>query len=250
VSRTNDPEKFFNHEDFIQPDTKSVTICLYIGNSRRSKKHIFLLKDGDTTQHTLAGIDRTISEKIVLERDKWEYEQLKKEYEKQAEQLAESEEYSDQLMEKIKELEAEKQSRPNKITDTIIGLAGAYLSKNPNALNGIPLIGDLLGGSNPNPKEILEAPKTEPEEPQVEASFEEAPQEALKYTGTITETDTARFFKALIPLFPEQYREKVSIIIKYMHCNHHVIGEIHDLLADAANQKGNPNGQNQQKKAA
>lgn len=244
VSRTSDPERFFAHEDFIQENTRNVTVCLYDGASRRCTRYMLLLSEEDPQHQTLSGIERTISEKIVLERDKWEFEQLKTRYEEQTQQLRESEEYHGQLQERIRELEAEKASRPNKITDTIIGLAGMYLSKNPNALNGIPIIGGLLGGAEPSEK-VASDTSTETSASEVEATFSamKAEDEPV-YTGTITEADTARFFKALIPLFPEQHREKVSVINRYLFHNHHLVNEIHDLLADAAKQM------NDSKKAA
>lgn len=242
VSRTNDPERFFAHEDFIQENTRNVTVCLYDGASRRCTRYILLLTDEEPSkQQALAGIERTISEKIVLERDKWEFEQLKKEYERQAEQLREAEEYHGQLQERIRELEAEKQSRPNKMQDTIISLAGLYLSKNPNALNGIPIIGDMFGGGKSNEKALPGANQDSAEADDECTVTETTLEEELKYTGTISEADTARFFKALIPLFPEQHREKASVINRYLFHNHHLINEIHDLLADAAKQGNDQN---------
>ena len=235
VYRTNDPEKFFSHEDFIQEDTKSIVINVYIGNSRRSDRYILLLKDEDATNHTLEGIEKSIDEKITQERNKWEYNQLLNEYNKLLKEHEECEEYNDTLILRIESMETEKQDKSNRITDTIIGLAGAYLSKNPNVLNGIPLIGNFLKSSS----ESVPIPETYRSNGlDGQCSYTDNNQEEnLVYTGNITEIDSGRLHRSLIPLFPEQYIPKVSNVIRYMCHNHHLIEEIHGLLEEAVNQQ-------------
>lgn len=42
----------------------------------------------------------------------------------------------------------EKGSRSNELITTVVELAGNYLSKNPNVLSGLPIIGKLFNGSD------------------------------------------------------------------------------------------------------
>ena len=61
VQRTNDPETFHLHEDFVQPETRTITINLYDGNSRRCTKYQLYFGDSIPNENTtLSGIENTI----------------------------------------------------------------------------------------------------------------------------------------------------------------------------------------------
>eukprot|EP01036_Dinobryon_divergens_P035616 gene35616-46190_t len=185
ISRNRDPERFFDHEDFIQDDTK---------NEQES-----------THQQALAGIEKTIDDRLSQAKEQWDHDQLKKENESLREEVEELEKYSEVLQNTISILEAEKQKSSSKITDAVIGLAGVYLSKNPNVLSGLPLIGDFLGSdvktdsSSQNSVDDAEAIQDS------KVSFSKKQQ---TYSGTIGEEDVERLENALIPLFPGSHLEK------------------------------------------
>ena len=237
VSRTNDTENFYNHEDFIQEDTKSVTISLYIGNSRRYTRYILQLKEEEPTQQkTLAGIEKSVDEKLAQARSNWEYDQLKKDYEELEEKLEESEEYAEQLKNEVDHLksENEKNKSSNKITDTVISLAGIYLSKNPNALNGVPLLGGLLGGGNSSQTNEKEEVTTEECTVKVEEQKESS---TKKFTGEIKQKDVEDLQMALIPFFNEPDLDSMENIIIYLNKYNSYIPHVLQGLLKAVNTK-------------
>ncbi len=234
VSRNNDPERFFSHEEFVLPETKNITINIYDNKSHRCTRYTLLLKEEPHSSHELSGIEQSIKNKIDEAKNQWDHDQLKKENESLKEELEEIEEYAEKLQKHITMLEAEKQKSSSKITDTIIGLAGVYLTKNPNVLSGLPLIGEFMGGQettdSATPGNVDDTESTQ----NSKVSFSK---KQPTYTGTIGEEDVERLHDALIPLFPEVHLEKVSTIIRYMYHNNHLVDQIAGMLAESAKQK-------------
>lgn len=235
ISRNRDPERFFDHEDFIQDDTKNITVRLFVGNSRRCTRYVLFLKEQEPThQQALAGIEKSIDDRLSQAREQWDHDQLKKENESLKGELEEMEEYSEMLQKHITMLESEKQKSSSKITDTIIGLAGVYLSKNPNVLSGLPLIGDFMGGQETKDSSVPAFGNDDDSQQDSKVSF--AKKQPI-YTGTIVEEDIEQLQNALIPLFPEAHLEQVSTIIRYMYHNNHLVDQIAGILAESAKQK-------------
>ncbi len=237
VSRNNDPDRFFDHETFLLPNSKHITVNIYDGSSPRCMKYILLLSEEAPGNEELSGIEKTINAKMQQERKIWEYDQQKKELAQLRQELADMEKYSGKLEEQIMNMRQEKQKLPGRLTDTLISLAGAYISRNPNALNGIPILGSLLGagtsdehnnGTQTVNAEQAIGKENEPEEAACTFSKKEAP----KYTGEATEEDFDRLENALIPLFPEEYRETVATVVSVMYHNHQIIPQIATLLED------------------
>lgn len=234
VSRTNDPERFFSHEEFVLPETKNITINIYDNKSHRCTRYTLLLKEEPHSSQALSGIEQSIKNKIDEAKNQWDHDQLKKENESLKEELEEIEEYSEMLQKHITMLESEKQKSSSKITDTIIGLAGVYLSKNPNVLSGLPLIGDFMGVQETIDSSVPDFGNDADSQQDSKVSF--AKKQPI-YTGTIVEEDIEQLQNALIPLFPEAHLEQVSTIIRYMCHNNHLIDQIAGILAESAKQK-------------
>jgi hypothetical protein len=93
VKRTNDLTRFESYSNFIQPETKTLTIVIYDGTSPRNTKHIFSIKEDSTNGLSGVDVDTRIEDKIRLEKEKWETDLLKKENEKLKTDLAEAELY-------------------------------------------------------------------------------------------------------------------------------------------------------------
>ncbi|MBS1779251.1 MAG: hypothetical protein JST70_07990 [Bacteroidetes bacterium] len=205
VSRNNDPERLYNFEQFVLPESRNVTIIVH-SNLHRSLRYLLLLQEEAPTTEELSGVEKTITAKMQQERTKWEHTQLKKEHDHTKQQLKECEEYVRQLKETISglEIEKEKSNSQGKLTNTIIGLAGTYLSSNPNALNGIPIIGGMFGGDK---KEIAQNKKNE------DCLCRSAP---AKFTGEISDRDEQRLVMALAPYFSEEYAPKAHKLIMYL----------------------------------
>ncbi len=231
VSRNADPERFFDHEDFILPDTRSVTINIYDGASNRCTRYNLLLRE--EPKDGLAGIEQTINTQIAQERSKWEYDRLKLDYEEKVQELAEAEEYHRQLEEQISLMREEKNKSSNKLTETIVGLAGVYLSQNPKALSGIPLIGGLFNGNN----SVGETPTPE-EEVTIEPAFEKQQNIPRRpFTGEVNEEEIEALELALIPFFKEEHLEYVGEIIELLHKKDKYIAYVYHGLQDAEHQK-------------
>jgi hypothetical protein len=240
VNRNNNPDRFFEHEQFLLPETKSITVNIYDGSSPRCIRYTLLLKDEQPSKQELSGIEKTISTRILHEKKVWEHEQLRKENAELRRELEEAGKHSGKLEQLISDLRSEKQRTPGKLTDAIISLAGAYLSANPKALDKIPLLGNLLGTPQPDATSS-DSSSEEQEETEcivtetTEASFIKMAD--LKYTGQPTKEDFERFENSLIPLFPEQHRETVATVISCMYHNNQIIEQVAELLEDG-NQQG------------
>lgn len=234
VSRTADPERFHLHEDYVQPDSRNITICLYDGSSRRCTRYVLLMREEeDSNKNVLDGVEQTITEKLQQEKRQWQYEQLQKENEALQQQIAEAEEYAGELQERIQLLETEKNNSSNRITETLVSLAGVYLSKHPNALNGIPLLGDLV--NTDTPQQLAGHP------PAANASFkkqEPAPtgSKPPEFAGKVTVEHIEALRRALIPFFSDHYLPKVEDILNYLYRNNAYI----DQLLDSAGEEEEP----------
>jgi FtsZ-binding cell division protein ZapB len=240
VSRNCDPDRFFEHEEFILANSKNITVNIYDGTSPRCTKYTLMLKEEGPATQELSGFEKSVNTRILQERKNWEYDRLKKENSGLKQELADAGKYTEKLEQKITELRAEKQKTPGKLTDAIISLAGAYVSRNPEALSGIPLLGSLLGGGQPNhaPEgsngaipDDMECTVTEGEE----CTY--AKKEELKYTGIATDEDFDRLESALIPLFQEQHRETVASVVSVMYHDNQLIRQVAELLPEQPDQK-------------
>lgn len=235
VSRTSDPERFHGHEEFVLPETRSIIINIYDGTSNRCNRYNLLLREEDPSQQELSGIEKSINTKMLQERKKWEFDKLKEDYDDLKEQLGEAEEYAEQLKGKIEQLEAEKSTKSNKITETIVGLAGMFLASKPNALSGIPLIGDLLGGNKTIPLPVEETSGARVQEGDCTATFQKivTPKE---FTGDITEEDEQNLKDALSPFFKPEYIDRVVQIIQYLFMHNAFVDQTITVMEHAIKQ--------------
>lgn len=239
VSRNNDPERFFEHEAFLMANSRNITVNIYDGSSPRCTRYMLLLCAEEPGKEELSGIEKTVHARMQQERKSWEYDRQKQEIAQLRQELTDAEKYSAALEKQIVQMREEKQKMPGKLTETLIGLAGAYISRNPNALNGIPVIGNLLGAASPGNESTetvqvfddtqVRQENNEPEGEQVTFSKIVKPE----YTGEATDKDFDQLENALIPLFAEQYRETVSTVISVMYHDNQVIQQIAELLPEA-----------------
>jgi hypothetical protein len=210
VSKNNDPGRFYDFEQFVLPESSNITINIH-ERSHRSMKYILLLQQEEPTQGELSGLDSTIAARMKQERAKWEHKKLEEDYNDCLRSLKECEEFSRELQDRIHTLEMEKGSSSGQLTNAIVGLAGAYISSNPGALNGIPVIGSLFGDS-----------KRGKAEENRECICGNTPTE---FTGQITVGDDTRMKAAIIPYFKEEYREQFMKVLHYFFHNNHFIDQ-------------------------
>lgn len=208
VSRNNDPDRFYEFEEFVMPESRNITIIIH-DKSHTNTKYILLLQQEATKEEGLSGIEKNLQTKMQHEKSKWEYNQLQREHADLKQQLKECEEYCRELKDKNHVLEVEKGKSSGKLTETMIGLAGTYFANNPEALGRIPLIGNILGSGKQ---------KTLAGTEQAACSCAQASKE---FTGKVSEEDAMRLKKAFIPFFPQEYIGKAMEVIElFFHENH------------------------------
>ncbi len=146
VKRTNDLSRFESYSNYIQPETKSVTIVIYDGSSPRNTKHIFTIKEDNSNGLNGVDVDTRIEEKIRLEKEKWETDLLKKENEHLKTELAEAEAYIEELEEKAEKVKDKK----FRMGDVNVGefasvILEGFVRRNPQLLTKLPG-GEALAG--------------------------------------------------------------------------------------------------------
>jgi len=247
VQRTDDPERFFQHEEFVQPTTQCITISIFDGGSRRCTKYQLYFGEAapNTSASTLSGIENTIKEKINHERAQWEYEQIKKENENLEKQLTDAEEYSEELEKELmkarREFEEFKQKRVGMSemnAGKMIGFAADYLVKNhPSLARKVPILSGLSGylsGEEVPPETLAGAPTSE-----TSASFSK--KEPTKAPEPDPEIEARLdFFKQMEDAFPPPRMEKVIEIIQQLSYQPHQLDTVYELLCAPSNTSNNP----------
>ncbi|MEO8760131.1 MAG: hypothetical protein ABI388_03395 [Bacteroidia bacterium] len=212
VKRTNDINRFENYSNYIRPQTKSISVLIYDGASPRNTKHTFILKDD---KQALSGvdIDNRINEKISTEKEKWEGDLLKKEYEKLKVDLEDAEILIDELEAKLV-LATGNKPRLNEmgLVEVASVLLEGFVRRNPQMLTKLPG-GEALAGAfiqdNEEKQKLLDTPAEK--EPKVSFTIEEDETP----TETLSEEDKASlvFIKQLNGAFTREQMEKVFLIL-------------------------------------
>ena len=123
-----------------------MTILIYDGSSQRNTKHIFNIKEDPTNGLNGLDVDSRIDDKLRIEKERWENDLLKKDYEKLKSELADAESY-------IEELEATAEKTKDKkfrMGDVNVGefasvVLEGFVRRNPQMLAKLPG-GEALAG--------------------------------------------------------------------------------------------------------
>lgn len=180
VPRTNDPEQFDNHEEFVNEETHSVIIILYDGQSRKNTRHIFEMKEEPKPeQNPMSGvdIDKMVDEKVTQVRKQWEYEQLEKENTALKEKKEEAEEYISKLQGIIEDMKTQR-AKGDLQWGEIAGIAAeGILRRNTHLIAKVPGMAGLAGViEQDNKAQPQQVPSPQPE---VEATFQKKSDEEL-----------------------------------------------------------------------
>ena len=242
VQRTNDPERFFQHEDFLQSDTVCLSIAIYEHKSRNCIKYDLYLRElpEDKKVPTLDGIETMISEKLETEKRNWKFDLLVKENEELREELAEAEEYHETLAAEIEEL---KNKKPQ-FTDILGHVASFALQdiavRNADKLKAIPALAGIAGllGSEDQP------PASGGSAPEGNASFQKRTNSEQADTGkqglTPEEEHLMYMGKLLYTSFNEEDLARVVELLKQLAAQPHLIEDVLDLVNDETeNDTGN-----------
>ncbi len=195
VPKTNDPDLFETHENYVSEDSKAITIIIYDGSSKRNNRHVFYVhaeSDQIAVESGLNGtnLDNTFSRKDIerIRRDKEKNlnNLLKKEeYEKQISDLkndmqeadkkhkteiSEKDQHIAALEDGIVKLKEHYHHQGYELGDILSGTINSLIKNNPATVAKIPIVGDLAGffGSNESPNG--QAPDEKKEDAEVKFS--------------------------------------------------------------------------------
>lgn len=211
VKRTNDLARFESYSNFIQPETKAVTIVIYDGTSPRNTKHIFTIKEDNTNGLNGVDVDTRIEEKLRSEKEKWETDLLKKENERLKTELSEAEAYIEELEEKDEKAKDKK----FRMGDVNIGefasvMLEGFVRRNPQLLTKLPG-GEALAG-------VIEQDNADREKalldksPEPEVTFKK---KSSSTESTLSEEDKSYldFIKSLKDKFDHEQMTSVMLIL-------------------------------------
>ena len=211
VKRTNDLARFESYSNFIQPETKAVTIVIYDGTSPRNTKHIFTIKEDNSNGLNGVDVDTRIEEKLRSEKEKWETDLLKKENERLKTELSEAEAYIEELEEKDEKAKDKK----FRMGDVNIGefasvMLEGFVRRNPQLLTKLPG-GDALAG-------VIEQDNADREKalldksPEPEVTFKK---KSSSTESTLSEEDKSYldFIKSLKDKFDHEQMTSVMLIL-------------------------------------
>ena len=232
VKRTQDLNRFETYSDYIQPETKEVTVVIYDGTSPRNTKHIFKLKE-DADKQALSGleIDSRINERIKAEKEKWETDLLRKENEELKQELADADE-------EIEKLEAQlEQSKGNKgfsMGNVNVGefasiMLEGMIRRNPQMLAKLPggeaLAGVIIQDNEEKEKLLTKAPEAEPE-----VTFSKG----SSTTGNLSEEEKAgvEFIKHANTKFSKEQMTQVLLILDVLSQKPEDIDKTVQFLSD------------------
>lgn len=167
IERTNNKDEFENYEEFINDETRTVTVVLYDGQSRRNNRHVYYLKE-ETQKNTLSGIDvdKIIDEKVAHHKREWEFEKLIDENGELKNQISEAEEYIVKQGKSIEELKEKRKWEDREFGEIASAVVENLIRRNTHLLKKVPGMEGLAG--------ILEKDNKTPQQqpiPAAEASF-------------------------------------------------------------------------------
>lgn len=230
VKRTNDLARFESYSNFIQPETKAVTIVIYDGTSPRNTKHIFTIKEDNTNGLSGLDVDTRIEEKLRSEKEKWETELLKKENERLQTELSEAEAYIEELEEK----EEKAKDKKFRMGDVNVGefasvMLEGFVRRNPQLLTKLPG-GEALAG-------VIEQDNAEREKALLDKSPE--PEVTFKKKSSSTESALSEedksyldFIKSLKDKFDHEQMTNVMLILDVLAKNPNDINPTIQYLSD------------------
>ncbi|OFY17727.1 MAG: hypothetical protein A2W98_08475 [Bacteroidetes bacterium GWF2_33_38] len=211
IPRTNNPEQFEEYEDFVTDDTKSISIIIYEGNSKRNNRYILVLKEEKLPEKpSLSGLEvnKIVGEHLEKQKKEWEYELLLKEKEEIKSDLEDAEEYIEQLENKIEELNNSKGKLSQQWGDLASVALEGIIRRNAHRLAKLPGASALAGMFA---EENTTADAEEIKESETETTFERVNED-----DKIIEKDRINFLKYMQEQLTKEEFEQMGSIISYL----------------------------------
>lgn len=235
VERTNDPNEFDSHEEFINERTKEVRILLYSSHPTSPRVlhryNFSLVDEPEIKSGELNGIDieTRMNEKMSIERERWATDLLKKELEATKEKLLDADEYIEKLQSELEKVKSKKLH----LGDVNLGelasvMVEGMIRRNPQMLAKLPG-GEVLAGVITQDNKDREQTKVVPE---TQASFKKA-----SAAGNLSEDDK-KYMMALRQMeeyFDEDELKKVLAIIHKLASDTKQIDPVAELLEISIN---------------
>ena len=160
VEKTSDPERFMTYAEFVDANTKHISVFLYHTNSTASDKWFFHLQPNQYT--TATGLNGIGSHESPLEQEKTQKEKWRKDlhYEQLIEENEALKKELEEYQHTIELIEEEKETIKSHRDLNLEGIAGLLISaagKSELIKKAFPFVGDLAGmnhvNQTPNPEE-------------------------------------------------------------------------------------------------
>jgi len=152
IPRTSDPQQFETHSDFINADSKTMTVLMFKGASRVNDKFFFHFKDAPRKEPGLAGLpeNMTLSEHDARQKENFlremRLEQLEKENGELKTAVSEKEKTIDQLTTRLQELHEGKLIGIGEMGSAVL----MKLLQHPKVRATFPVLEGLSGSEEPN----------------------------------------------------------------------------------------------------
>jgi hypothetical protein len=216
VDKTNDPGCFDDYNMYMNEDSKVIKVLIYTTSetSPRNDKFIFTItnteeekRKQEKKQSELNGIEiqSKIDTAITAERERLNTEKLKEELEVKTKQLAEAEEYIDQLTGALK-TEKDKKYNPREISfGNIASIAiEEVIKRNPAWAKKVPLIGALSGLMGTEQPSDLSGTENKTTTEETTASFSKKAQEPSPQSEDTETKVKLGFFRQMEEAFSEE----------------------------------------------
>jgi hypothetical protein len=175
VSRTSDIEEFDDYEQEVTEDSHNLTILVYgNANANRNTRYSFSLQNETVRQSNqpangLGEIDQVIAQKLEEKEREHEFSKLKEQLSATKTQLAEAEEYADNLQKRIKDMEEKRYTQAVSLGEVASVVLKTLVKQHAARIPGGQALAGLLGADLPE-----ELPVSAPQEA-APVSFERQP---------------------------------------------------------------------------
>lgn len=150
VSRTDDLKEFEDYEQELKEDTRNISILVYDGpNTNRNTRHSFSLEGSGNTLSGLGEIDQIISQRLSEREREYELQRTQEKLSATEQQLAEAEEFADQLEQRIRDMEQARYTNAVSLGEVASALLSGILQKNAGKIPMGQSLAGLLSGSTP-----------------------------------------------------------------------------------------------------
>lgn len=217
VPRTFKSDLFYSFDSFVTPNTRSVEIIFYSGESRFNERYFFWFEGGGSSGESLEGFSGFDSEIKIRERVRKEYElnSLLKENKELLEEIEELEDELDEVEEENDKLKAALEEERAKGNDMMGSLIRDF---------GTGVIGTAFKGKPGIPSNGLSGTEESTEETKVNISqaetLDEEAQKAITFAGYLKER------------FRGDYYQKLMFIIDQLAEDNSMIEEIINVLTE------------------